>query len=131
MLTIEWRAVDLIQDGDTQRETGYELELVLLWRDGLNGDVNVPLLSQGGRLGEDLLAGVRRTCGDDRAGLGIPPLGIVCGVGEQAPHLLDWCPNGGNRTCAEAHRKGSPFAVRVLAHSAVVVQCCLDIMTFG
>jgi hypothetical protein len=77
---------------------------MLLRHDGLNRDVNVPSLSQGDRLGEDLLAGVRWTYGDDRAGLSIPPLGLMCGVSEQAPHLLDWRLNGGNGTCAEAHR---------------------------
>lgn len=61
MLTIECCAVDLIQNGDTQWETRYKLELMVLWSDGPNSDVDIPSLSQGDRVGEDLLAGVRRT----------------------------------------------------------------------
>ena len=65
MLLVEWSATDVVVDGDTERQPREQVKLPLLWRDGLNGDVNVPPFSECACLGQDLLAGSRRAFGDD------------------------------------------------------------------
>jgi hypothetical protein len=52
-------------DCDTPGQPCEQVKLLLLWRDGPNGDVNVPSFSERDCLGEDLLAGLCRTFGDD------------------------------------------------------------------
>jgi len=65
MLAVKRRADDVIEDSDAKGETCHQVELMPIRRDGLNSDVNVPSFSQPDGLGGDLLAGLRRACGDD------------------------------------------------------------------
>ena len=65
MLAVKRRAADMIEDSDAKGETCHQVELMLVRRDGLNGDVNTPSFSQSGGLGEDSLTGLCWTCGDD------------------------------------------------------------------
>lgn len=65
MVAVERCADDVIEDCDTKGETCYQAELMLLRRDILNGDVNVPWFSQRDSLGEDLLARLCRAFGGD------------------------------------------------------------------
>jgi hypothetical protein len=55
----------VLMDCNTPGQPREQVKLLLLWRDGPNGDVNVPSSSDCDCLGEDLLAGLCRTLGDD------------------------------------------------------------------
>jgi hypothetical protein len=90
-------------DGDAQGQSCTQSNLPLLGHDSLNGDVHVPSRSESNRPGNDLLAGLCGTFGDDRDGLSIPPFVVTNRLSEKTPYALDGSVNCGNRACAKAH----------------------------
>ena len=92
-------------DGDTQGQSCAQGNLLLLWHDSLNGDVHLPPHSESDRLGQDLLAGLCGTFGDDGDGLRVPPFVVTNRLNEETPYALDGSVNCGNRACAKAHTR--------------------------
>ena len=103
MLVVNRNAGEVVMEGDTQGQSCPQGHLPLLRHDVLNGDVHVPSRPESNRLGNDLLAGLCGTFGDDRDGVSIPPFVVTNRLEEKTPHALDGSVNGGNRAGAQAH----------------------------
>lgn len=100
---VERETGNVIVDGNPPGQHGGQMNLAFGFIYVLDHDRHSPVLSEGSGLGVNFLAWRSWACGHNRARLGIPPEGIISGLGEETPNALDRGVYGGNGADANAH----------------------------
>jgi|SRR5271163_3736433 len=100
---VERETGNAIVDRNPQGQHGGQMNSAFGFIYLLDRDRHSPALSKGSGLGVNLLAWRSWACGHNRARFGIPPEGIISGLGEKTPNALDRGMDGGEGAGANAH----------------------------